>query len=321
MPSPKKLELTVERIKYIEESKWLRISNLKDGISENELAKYIRKESKLNPESVEIEQTSSPFAFVQMETSNDAQNVVRKLQMSSLKGQKMWIQQCRPLRFFRNEHFRGIHKRLFLCRLPQDVEAAEITKMCGEHGDVKKVKVAAEELGYSQRRALVVMSTAEEAAAVFDALHQEEVRGCTITTAFKTKCPNTNSVFIGWFPESVGKVDVYKFVKQAVNERPLSVDMFSSRKDSEKAAFVVFSNNDLVVRCIAKLNGKKLGGNKVRINEQKSKKKADSKDLKGLTKSLKVKLSMKTKEDKLNSKKRRMKKKKSKGKNQRESRA
>ena len=68
--------------------------------------------------------------------------------------------------------------------LPANTSLWAIRKLCGEHGEVKRVTIPKGSRGYSSRYAFVHMYTAEGAAAVFDGLHGSELKGCTITTAY-----------------------------------------------------------------------------------------------------------------------------------------
>ena len=104
--------------------------------------------------------------------------------MSSLEGQKMWIKQCGE-NSSRNEHLKGHTKKLYLRHLPLDIDGtSEIQELCEEHGEVTFVMLMRDKEGYFQRSAKVEMSSVEEADAVFDALHETEIDGCTITTNY-----------------------------------------------------------------------------------------------------------------------------------------
>merc|ERR1712083_811233 len=54
---------------------------------------------------------------------------------------------------------------------------------------VTRMHIPVDHWGYPTRHAFVTMSTAEEAAAVFDALHESKVKGCSISTHFKSRKP------------------------------------------------------------------------------------------------------------------------------------
>jgi len=62
----------------------------------------------------------------------------------------------------------------------------------------------------------------------------------------------------------VTKEEVYEFVEEAVDERPLRVHFFDNKRSS-RFALVAFSGFDLLAQCISKLNGKELGGAEVRV--------------------------------------------------------
>merc|ERR1712083_518705 len=124
---------------------------------------------------------------VQMENLKDGKAVMKKLQMSSLKGQKMWIQQCRGVNNERNEDSKGMDKEVIVRNLPLDIQEKTLRKLCAEHGNVERVHIAKDKNGYPQRLAFVQMSTVEEADAVFDALHESKVGGCSMMTAFKNQ--------------------------------------------------------------------------------------------------------------------------------------
>ena len=166
----------------------LKISNLSPRVSEKQLTEFIRKKSKKSPQSVDIRRhllrDFPTFAVVQMETVKEAEMVIKKLQMSSLEGQKMWIEKFRGPNSDRCEHLKGCHKSVCLRNLPLDFEGWEVRKLCAEHGDVESVEKADSHEGYALREARVHMDTVEGADAVFEALNQSQVNGRTITTAY-----------------------------------------------------------------------------------------------------------------------------------------
>ena len=59
---------------------------------------------------------------------------------------------------------------------------------------------------------------------------------------------------------------------EAVDERPLSISFILGSDKASRKAFVKFSKHDLVAQCMLKLRGKELGGRKVTLTEQSSKK-------------------------------------------------
>ena len=257
-----KKEFSQKEIKEIENSKWLRITNLKHTISEKQLADHIRKETTITPKSVEIRRrlrSNYPsFALAQIGKLKDTKNVMRKFQMSSLEGQKMWIQQCRE-NTSRNEYLKGCTKTVRLGHLPLDTDGtSEIQKLCEKHGKVTFVKLFKDNQGYLQRTAAVEMSSFEEAEAVFDALHETEINGCTITTRYG-RYPNSNCLFLTGLPKSATKPDISDLVKEAVDERPLFIHINPpNRKYSDIGANVTFSDHKFVVQCFMKLNGKEI---------------------------------------------------------------
>merc|ERR1719295_1646193 len=224
----KKKEFSEEEIKELEKSKRLKITNLKHGISDKQLTDHIRKETEITPKSVEIHRHSEgqypSFAFVQMEKKKHTKKAMEKLQMTSFQGQKMWIRHCRDT--VRNEHLKGCTSAVCLEHLPLETnetsDIQKIKKLCAKHGKVKFVKLHKRN-GYFGRSANVIMSKCEEADAVFDALHETEIGGCTITTRFISENANSNCLSITGLPKTVTKPDICELVKEAVDERPLCI--------------------------------------------------------------------------------------------------
>jgi len=264
-----------------EQSNWLKITNLDPQVTDKQLAEHILEKSKKKPKFLEIYSHSKgehpSFAILRMKTLKSAETVIEKLRMSKLKGKEMSIQKCGERSHSRCESLKGTTKEVILRHLPADIEKEEIKKMCsGPRARVKKVWFNLDKQGYRLRTASVTMSSEEAANSVFDGLHQKKVKGCKIETSFSMKPSGTNSCFIGWFPKSVSQKDISKFVSGAVDERPLHIRLEDSKRDSDKAAFVTFSNIGLVAQCISKLNGKELGGVEVEVKTPRGRSQRDA---------------------------------------------
>ena len=75
-------------------SKWLKISNLPDSLSKHLLTRHLQKEFHLQILSVDLRrhQTNLPsFAYVQFGKIKIAQKAMEKLQLKTLRGQRMWV--------------------------------------------------------------------------------------------------------------------------------------------------------------------------------------------------------------------------------------
>jgi len=250
----------------------LKITNLDPAVREGKLRGMINDLSSMNPPFLELHLHSEgelpSYAIVGMATHQQAQEVVDKLIMAEIAGQRVWAKQTPKPR--RNPVLRGKVNSLEIGHLPLNMEMDEIEAMCAEYGDVLRVKEDLDRNGYFQRSASVVMSTAKEAAAVFDRLHDEKVRGCRIITRFRI--PNTTKLFIGWFPKSVTKEDVSQFVirrGRTPGREPFSIDLVDGKTDSNRAAFVELFDPQEVAECVSKLNGKELGGVEVSVRSAK----------------------------------------------------
>lgn len=267
--------LTLKDISQIENAKWLKITHLSPKVTEEQLTQHIRNETNVIPKCIEIfrhvpKQKDYPtIAFVQIEDLNDTKKVMRKLHMTSLEGQRVWIRQHVGLETERNEYLRGLSKRVDLWNLPSEIDGpSEIEKLCAEYGKVEKVKLRTCDTGaYYTRRAEVRMSSSEEAAAVFDALHGKEFRGCIITTANRTKNVDSRTVrtlLLTGNLEGVSKPKICAFLTHVVKEPPLRIVLHRNNQEcSEMSVSVVFSDQELVQKCITKLNGKTIRGNVV----------------------------------------------------------
>ena len=123
-----------KKLAKFQTSEWLKMTNLNHDLSVKGLAKYIQEETKLTPKSVDLRRHSESdqpsFALVQMMNLKDAKAVIKKLQMTSLKGQKMWIQQCRGVNNERNEDSKGMDKEVIVRNLPLDIHEKTLRKLC-----------------------------------------------------------------------------------------------------------------------------------------------------------------------------------------------
>jgi len=159
---------------------------------------------------------------------------------------------------------------MLICHLPLDMnDPSEIAKMCSKYGKVDNVILLRDPLGYFRRTANVEMSSDEEADALFDGLHEKEINGCTITTAYyrnedKKTCYERLCIF--GVPESVSREDICKFVKQGEDERPVHVQMTRiGNQKSKMMAEVAFSKRGMAFRCLMKLKRKQFDGNTVKL--------------------------------------------------------
>jgi RNA recognition motif-containing protein len=257
-----------------EQSNWLKITNLDSKVSDKELAAHILNNSKTKPKFLEIYAPSKgkqpPFAIVQMQSLKDAAKVIQNLRMSKLKGQKMSTQSYKGKHKYRGEFKKGSTEEVILCHLPMHIKEGEIRKMCSQYGAVKEVKINMNKRGYFMRSAIVTMSSKAEASSVFDGLNEEKVKGSTITTRFSVEDNQTNRFIISSFPQSVSQGMIRKFVKEAVGVSPTHVEFRRDEQDAKVCAMVKFSNYEHVVQCISELNGKKLGGQKVKVETEES---------------------------------------------------
>jgi len=166
----------------------LLITNLPSKATDQQLMEHIQKQSKKIPQSIRVQHHSKghpAMAFVEMASSKEAQTVMKKVQMSKLGGQQMWIQQSRHDIQPRNEHLKGLHNALIVQNVPMSWRRTQIREMCAKHGEVKEVTLFRANKGYLSRDPLVIMSTEKEASALFDALNGKKVEGCVLRTFFQ----------------------------------------------------------------------------------------------------------------------------------------
>lgn len=276
----KKLNLSIEMFekidtlyredlaKTLEDSTWLKITNLKPDTTDKALTQYIKKQTKVTPKCVYVqkwEMGSLPsYARVQIGNAKDTRKVMKQLQMSSFKGQKIWISQTEsPKEKHRSEELRGINKKVFICNVPLSWNKPnEVEALCEKYGSVLKVEYLKNKDGYLNRIVLVNMSTVQEAGAVFDKLHGKKIDDCTLLTSFYTGLLS-NCVWIYGFDRSVTSANIYEFVKGATNEVPLRIQIQDVGR--ARAATVAFSNIKTVQECLEKLDKTELNGETVSV--------------------------------------------------------
>ena len=300
-------EIEEEKEEDLSQSRWLKIINLHPKVLYLDLSAHIIEQSGLKPKYIDISchsQHGRPsFDFLQMESSDAANTVIEKAQMSSFRGfqnEKLWIQHCSPLNLEsppRNEHLRG-QKVVILRNLSVNIKEKDIRSMCAHfahqmHRDtairltrtvdddpVESIKFITDDEGYRTGGAKVVMTDHFGAAAIFDRCHGEKRKGSEITTHLESLYPNTNSLTIEWLHQKCSRVEVAKFIKQALEEYPdepvqiefvnriLGENEVSHDLESRaKAAKIIFSKPDLVTLCLRKLQHQDFQGRTVVIFE------------------------------------------------------
>merc|ERR1719193_2073009 len=156
----------------LEQTQWLKITNLDSKVSEKQLKEHILNKSKQNPKFLEIyphsKGSKAPFAIVQMNTHKDAEKAINGLRSTKLGGKKMTTQSHRGNHHYRGEFKKGSTNEVIVCHLPMNMKESEIRKMCSEYGTVKAVKINMNKKGYSSRSAFVTMSSNQEASSLFD---------------------------------------------------------------------------------------------------------------------------------------------------------
>jgi len=88
-----------EGMRRHQKSEWLKITNLHCQVSEKQLTDHIQEKSKKEPRSLEIrphfKKSGYPsFALVRMKSLKDAETVIKKLRMTQLNKQKIWVRKC-----------------------------------------------------------------------------------------------------------------------------------------------------------------------------------------------------------------------------------
>ena len=141
-----------EEISRLENSQLLKITNLKHGITEEQIADHIEKHPNVTARFVEVRrhfQRHVPsFALVEIGGLENTKRVINTLQMSLLEGQKMWIQQHEGLCIERNTNFKGHTTNMLLRHLPFDIDGtSKIKKLSAVYGKVASVKLLTDELG------------------------------------------------------------------------------------------------------------------------------------------------------------------------------
>jgi len=244
-------------------SEWLRISNLNPSVSEKELMEQIRGICK--PKFLEFHRHSDQklpsFAFVQMNSSKDAEKVVKTLRMKEIDGQKVWARKAKQWGSDRNEKLKGEATCVLIRGLPAGMKEHEVEKLCAKHGNVKSVRMANGVPGYAPRSAFVHMSNAREAASVFKELNEKSHKKSTLFTSF-WKGPKTDRVFIGWFPKSVTQDEIKAFVQKATKHKPTAVHV--KTLEEKKCATVIFDNVLAAGQCL-QLSGQRIQGKKVTV--------------------------------------------------------
>ena len=275
-------------LKRLRSSKWLQITNLNPKVSEEQLIQHIQQATNVEPEFTEIRRhlrSDYPcIADVEFAKMEDKFKVINKLKMTLFQGYKMWIQPRTEMIDERFPDLKGEKKEVNICHLPLDMkDPSEIEKLCAEHGKVENVDMyLTDKDGYFNRMATVIMSSCDEAAKVFDALEEIEMKDSTITTAYESAhvrdlgkkhwnySHSMMSLLIFGFPMNTNKVDICEFVMQVVDERPLRIQMDVDKvwKSAMVKAQVIFSKNQLVAECIENLKGSSFRGMKLDLHMQ-----------------------------------------------------
>ena len=274
---------SLQKWKTLRTSPLLKCSNLNAQYAVD-FADFIKTKTNIIPKSVDMRYHRDrlvAFAYVEMECAQDADTVIDRLQMMPFHKQKVFISRIKPPpnappRREYLEKYEYITK-MVIYNLPLEIctEMKSIKKLCkqqvGEQNAVRKVIVNYQGGGYPRRSASIHLKSHADAVKLYHKLHEYQMGDDVLTTGFISDYPQSNVLGITGIPAHNKRprcIDIYDFVKKAVDERPVSIRTLCNGEHGW-IVLVIFKGHQQVAQCMAKLARKLFAGNKVTLYELK----------------------------------------------------